>query len=235
MPHFLRLGKGRVVRTLYHHWISPYARKIRLLLDEKKLDYDLELEKTWDPSNNFRELNPASEVPVLIELNGKVFCDHNCIAEYIEEAYPEDSLLGDDLAGRAEVRRLTGWFDAKFAREVTHLLVDEIMIKRLAGVAGAPNSAAIRQGRANIRPHLSYISYLIDRRRWLAGDKISLADLAAAAHLSSLDYGGYIPWDEFQGAKEWYARIKSRPSFRGLLVDRIPGLAPAAHYTNLDF
>lgn len=223
------------MRTLYHHWISPYARKIRLLLDEKKLDFDLELEKTWEQRQDFRELNPAGDVPVLIELNGKVFCDHNCIAEYIEEAYPENSLLGEDLAVRAEVRRLTGWFDGKFAREVTHLLVDEIMLKRLTGAAGAPNSNAIRQGRANIRPHLSYISYLVDRRRWLAGDKISLADLTAAAHLSALDYGGYIPWEEFDGAKQWYARIKSRPSFRGILTDRIPGLAPSPHYADLDF
>lgn len=223
------------MRTLYHHWLSPYSRKIRLLLDEKKLDFDLELEKTWEHRANFKELNPAGEVPVLIELNGKIFCDHSCISEYIEEAYPENSLLGDSLIARAEVRRLTSWFDRKFAKEVTHPLVDEIMLKRLTGSHKGPNSGAIREGRANIHTHMHYISFLVDRRRWLAGDKLSLADLTAAAHLSALDYGGYVPWDEYECAKEWYARIKSRPSFRGVLTDRIPGLAPSTHYTDLDF
>jgi glutathione S-transferase len=134
---------------------------------------------------------------------------------------------------RAEIRRLVAWFDTKFTREVTDLLWGEKLIKRVKG--NAPNSAAVRNGLVNIHAHLDYIGFLFDRRNWLAGEALSLADIAAAAQLSVLDYLGDVPWEGHPGAKIWYARIKSRPSFRPLLQDRLPGLKPAAQYDDLDF
>ena len=98
-----------------------------------------------------------------------------------------------------------------------------------------PNSWALRAAFLNISYLLQYITYLTERRLWLAGSQMSLADLTAAAHLSCLDYLGDVPWDDHPEAKDWYARIKSRPSFRNLLTDHIPGLPPPKHYGNLDF
>ena len=95
--------------------------------------------------------------------------------------------------------------------------------------------AAIRAARSNIRYHLAYIGWLISSRNWLAGDRLSYADLAAAAQLSVVDYLGDVPWQENDAAKHWYARVKSRPSFRPLLSDRIPGMEPSVHYADLDF
>ena len=69
----------------------------------------------------------------------------------------------------------------------------------------------------------------------MAGEDYSLADIAAAAHLSTVDYLGDVPWTEHEEAKDWYARIKSRPSFRSLLEDNIPGVPPPKHYADLDF
>ena len=135
---------------------------------------------------------------------------------------------------RAEVRRLVAWFDGKFAHEVTDNLVGEKVMKRFLGF-GEPDSAAIRAGHANIRTHLDYIAFLIERRSWLAGERLSLADIAAAAHISCVDYLGDVPWADHEAAKDWYARIKSRPSFRPLLADAIPGLAPSKVYADLDF
>ena len=117
---------------------------------------------------------------------------------------------------------------------MTEPLVGEKMMKRFLGL-GEPNSAAIRAGKANLGYHLDYITFLVERRRWLAGDHFSLADISAAAHLSALDYLGDVPWDAHDPAKEWYARIKSRPSFRPLLADHIPGAPPPKHYADLDF
>ena len=88
---------------------------------------------------------------------------------------------------------------------------------------------------ANIHTHMDYISYLVERRKWLAGHEFSLADITAAAHLSTLDYIGDVPWKDHESAKGWYARIKSRPSFRPLLGDRIPSAPPPSHYADLDF
>ena len=126
------------------------------------------------------------------------------------------------------------WFDGKFDREVTENLVGEKMMKRLLG-QGAPNSKAVRAGHANIHHHLDYIGYLTERRIWLAGDSFSLADITAAAHLSAIDYLGDVPWKEHEEAKDWYARVKSRPSFRALLEDNVPGAPPQQHYADLDF
>ena len=152
----------------------------------------------------------------------------------LDEVYRDKLLIGINALDRAEVRRLTQWFDGKLNREVTEPLVGEKMMKRFLGL-GEPNSGAIRAGKANLGYHLDYITFLVERRRWLAGDHFSLADITAAAHLSALDYLGDVPWDEHEPAKEWYARIKSRPSFRPLLADHIPGAPPPKHYADLDF
>ncbi|MEC7575875.1 MAG: glutathione S-transferase family protein, partial [Pseudomonadota bacterium] len=141
---------------------------------------------------------------------------------------------GHDPVQKAEVRRLTCWFDIKFNQEVTENLVGEKLMKRFLKM-GEPHGPSIRAGHANIHYHMDYIGFLTEKRNWLAGDQFSLADIAAAAHLSAIDYIGDVPWDEHQAAKDWYARVKSRPSFQGLLEDRIPGFLPARHYENVDF
>jgi glutathione S-transferase len=222
------------MRTLFHLPLHAGSRVIRLLLAEKGLDFALKSEQVWERREAFLRLNPSGEVPVLREPDGTVISETAVIAEYVEEVYPERSMLGRDPLQRAEVRRLFSWFDRKFQREVTANLVDEKLMKRFLRM-GQPNSSAIRAGHSNIHHHLEYIAWLAERRNWLAGDDVSLADLTAAAHLSTVDYLGDVPWERHEGAKDWYARIKSRPSMRPLLADNIPGMPPPKHYADLDF
>jgi glutathione S-transferase len=222
-------------RHLYHLWLSPLSRKIRLVLQEKNLEFSLQVEKVWERRAEFVALNPACEVPVLVEPDGAVLSEASAIAEYLDEVYRDKLLLGINPADRAEVRRLVAWFDTKMNREVTEPLVTEKFMKRFLG-SGAPDSSVIRAAKANLKYHLDYIAYLTERYRgWLAGDYFSLADVTAAAHLSVLDYLGDVAWDEFEPAKEWYARVKSRPSFRPILADNVPGVPPPKHYADLDF
>lgn len=222
------------MQTLYHLWLSPFCRKVRIVLHEKKIDVDLKVENVWERRKEFLALNPAGEVPVLVEPGGTALSGSNVICEFLDEIHPEPPLVGRHPLERAEVRRLVHWFDSKFNVEVTENLVGEKVMKRFLGL-GAPDSKAIRAGHNNINTHLSYISYLIERRKWLAGNEFTLADIAAAAHLSTIDYLGDVPWTDYHPAKDWYARIKSRPSFRALLSDHIPGAPPSKHYANLDF
>jgi glutathione S-transferase len=229
-----RRDYNRRMRVLYHLWLSPFARKVRIVLKEKNLDFTLKTEKVWERRPEFIALNPAGEVPVLIEPDGTVLADTDAIVEYLDEVYREKMLIGINPVDRAEVRRLTAWFDIKMNLEVTENLLGEKMMKRLTG-HGQPNSMAIRAGHANLPHHLDYLGYLVERRRWLAGDHFSIADITAAAQLSSLDYLGDVPWDAHEPAKEWYARIKSRPSFRPILTDHMPGVPPPKHYADLDF
>ena len=223
------------MRLLYHLSLSPFCRKVRIALAEKALPFELKTENTAERREEFLRLNPACEVPVLVEPDGTVICGAGPICEYLEEGFLETvKLLPGGPAARAETRRLVDWFDGKFNREVTTNLVGEKLMKRLLR-QGVPDTAAIRAGQSNIRVHLDYIDWLAERRNWLAGDEFSLADIAAAAHLSTIDYIGDVPWDEHRTAREWYARIKSRRAFRAVLADHIPGVPPPKHYADPDF
>lgn len=222
------------MRKLYHYWLCPFSRKIRILLSEKKLSFQSVLIKPWENNSSFLPLNPEGLPPVLTDDDGKNIANAYAIAEYLDEVYFEPSFLGKTSAQRAEARRLAAWFDEKFNGEVTQNLVYEKILKRKMG-QGGPDSAVIRIGNANIHDHLEYISWLCDRRKWLAGEEFSLADMSAAAHLSCIDYLSDVPWEKHPIAKMWYARVKSRPSFRDILTDVVPGIVVPSHYTNLDF
>lgn len=222
------------MRYLYHLPLSPFSRKIRLVLSEKRLPFELRLEKVWERRAEYLELNPAGTVPTLVEDNGLAVPDSGVICEYLEEAYPDTPLLGRTLAERVEIRRLVAWFDGKFAQEVTRNLVGEKFLKRLVG-RGEPNAAAIRVGYAAMKDHLQYIGWLAENRKWLGGAHLSLADFAAAAHLYALDFVGDVDWSVSPSARDWYARMKSRPCFRSVLADRVPGVTPPEHYADLDF
>jgi len=218
---------------LLHFPLCPYSRKVRLALAEKELKVEAEAIEPWLYRDDLKTGNPAAEVPVLEDRN-RIIVDSAVIVEYLEETQRGQSLHGKDAGQRAEIRRLMAWFDKKFVRDVTDLIWHEKLIKRLRDKA-TPDSAAVRRGLVNIHEHLDYIDYLFDQNHWLGGDELTLADLTAAAQLSVLDYMGDVPWDKHQGAKLWYAKIKSRPSFRPLLADRLPSIRPVTHYDDLDF
>lgn len=220
--------------TLYHHWLNPSARLVRVVLAEKKLSFDLRLEKDWERREAFLRLNPAGEVPVLLMDSGRAYAGTRAIIEYLEEAIPVPALLPTDIEDRHEVRRLIDWFHTKFGTEVTRFTVTEKLFKRFLQM-GEPDSEAIRCAAHNLKTHLAYIQYLVDRRHYLAGAHFSLADASAAAHISVLDYFGDIDWAKWPVVKDWYLRVKSRRSVQALMTDRIPGLRPPEHYGAIDF
>ena len=222
------------MRYLFHLPLSPYCRKVRLVLAEKRLPFELRVERVWERREEYLQINPVGTVPTLVEDNGLAIPDSSVICEYLDEAYPYATLIGTTLGERVEVRRLVAWFEGKFDTEVTRNLNGEKYIKRLAG-RGHPDATALRIGYTSLREHLLYLGWLAETRKWLAGGTISLADFTAAAHISVLDFQGDIDWSVSPPAREWYAAMKSRPSFRALLNDRVPGMTPPAHYADLDF
>ncbi|MCF6316247.1 MAG: glutathione S-transferase [Marinosulfonomonas sp.] len=221
------------MNRLFHMPLSPYCRKVRLSLAEKKIEVELVEEKYWEQDADFMRRNPAGKVPVL-KLDGITMAESAPICEYLEEVYPTPSLMPKDPKERLEVRRLVGWFDDKFHQEVTSKLLYERVNKKVMGL-GYPDSKNIKAGARKIKFHLDYMGWLLDQRRWLAGNQMSLADFAAAAHLSSLDYISDVDWNRNENVKDWYAKIKSRPAFRSILADQVSGFPPPVHYTDLDF
>jgi glutathione S-transferase len=228
--------------TLFHHAFCPHSRFVRLALEECGLTVRLVEERTWDRRKEFLALNPAGTTPVLVDEGAPPVPEAAIIAEYLDETRGEQieraRLMPRDPRDRVEVRRLMSWFNDKFFDEVSGPLVMERVYKRhipSGRGGGPPDTDSLRAARSNIRYHLSYIGWLVRMRDWLAGDSLTYADLAAAAHLSVADYLGDVPWDQDETAKAWYARIKSRPAFRALLMETLPGLPPSPSYVNLDF
>jgi len=228
--------------VLHHHPLDPHSRFVRLVLAELSLEVELIEARFWERRPDFLQLNPAGVPPVLIDADGRVVPGARTIAEHLDEAHGEGfgerRLLPRDIEARIEVRRLVDWFTSKFHAEVSDYLVTEKVFKRFMSEAnggGAPDTTAIRAAKTNVRHHLRYLGHLARRRHWLAGERLSLADLAAAAQLSVVDYLGDVPWAEDEAAKDWYARVKSRPSFRPLLAEMVRGTAPSPTYADLDF
>lgn len=228
--------------TLFHHSMLAPSRFVRLIFGEYGEELSLIEELPWARRKEFLALNPAGTLPVLLAENDSPLVGAGVIAEYVDEtrgALKRDRrLFAEDVFQRAEIRRLTDWFLDKMDNEVTRHLVRERVFKPfLPGQAGGgpPNPQAIRAARANVRQHLKYLNFLASTRDWIAGARLSHADLAAAASLSLLDYLGELDFTDLQAARDWYGRVKSRPSFRPLLTDRARGLAPSARYADLDF
>ncbi len=206
-------------------------------MHEKKLDFTSEIENFWQERPSLLKMNAAGTVPVLVDINSAIISDDTAIVEYLEEVYLDKNFLGSNIAQKTEVRRLISWFDKKFYSEVSEPIFVEKIIKRFKkdhGLGG-PNSTLLRGAKTAISYHLEYISWLCDRRNWLGGEEFSLADITAAAHLSMIDYFGDVPWDRHIEAKNWYVRIKSKPTFRNFFTDRVPGFPPSEFYENLDF
>ena len=218
---------------LYHVPLSPFCRKVRLVLAEKKMEVELIEERYWEQSTEFLRRSPAGKVPILRH-QGALLTKSTPICEYIEELNPEPSLMPKDAEARYEMRRLVSWFDDKFHHEVTSNLLYERVNKKVSG-QGFPDSKNIKEGARKIKYHLDYMAWLLEHRRWLAGDTMTLADFAAAAHLSSLDYISDVDWNRSSVVKDWYAKIKSRPAFRNILSDQVSGFPPPRHYNDLDF
>ena len=228
--------------VLHHHPLCPHSRYIRLVMGELGMEASFVEERVWERRREFLAMNPAGTTPVLLEEGPFAIPGADIIAEYLDETrglvLGNHRLLPEEPSSRVEVRRISDWFNRKFYDEVSRYLVEEKVHKRYMSSGeggGPPEGAILRAARTNVRYHLKYLGHLLHRRNWLAGDRLSYADLAAGAHLSVCDFLGDVPWDEDETAKHWYARLKSRPSFRPLLADRILGLSASATYANLDF
>ncbi len=219
--------------VLYQYPLCPYCRTVRLALFEKGVSYSMVFMAPDTQNAAFLKINPTGVLPTLVEVDGYVLSDSGAILDYLNELKPYPDLLGETPRGRAEVRRLIGWFDRVFYQEVYRPLFLEKVVKLLRHQE--PDAKNLRAGRMNLNRHLAYIDWLASRKNYLAGRYLSYADLSAAAHLSVLDYLGEIAWTSYPEAAAWYLKIKSRPSFESVLKDRLTGIPPASGYADLDF
>ena len=228
--------------TLFHHPMFATCRFVRICFGEYDEELALIEEAPWLRRKEFLSLNPAATLPVLLAEGDEPIVGASIIAEYLDETRGvlkrDRRLFAEDPIARAEIRRLVEWFLVKTENDVTRHLVRERVLKPHMPAeygGGSPDSAALRAARSNVRQHLKYANWLAGTRNWLAGPRMTYADIAAASAISVLDYLGEIEWGEYDACRDWYTRVKSRPSFRPILADRVRGLAPVSHYADLDF
>jgi len=218
---------------LFHFPLCPFSRKVRLLLSEKGIAYELRAENPWEGREGFLELNPAGRTPVMTHSEKRIIlADSRAICEYFEETVDRATMINGSAASRAEIRRLIALFDENFFTDITAPLLNEKMRKRV--LRSPPDSRVLRETMRLVNDHLYYMDYLLDHRAWLAGSTMSLADLAAAAQISVADYLGGIDWSGHEQTRNWYSVFKSRPSFRPLLSDRMDGVHPPSHYADVN-
>lgn len=220
---------------LFQFPLCPFSRKVRLLLGEKGVGYELVRESPWERRDEFLDLNPAGRTPMMVEADkGNVLIDSWAICEFFEETVNKAPMINGTAINRAEIRRLVAWFDEQFFADVVAPLMHERMKKRLIERA-SPDARVLREAMKLALNHLDYTDYLLDHRNWLGGATMSLADLSAAAHISVADYLGGIDWRGHEQTKRWYSGLKSRPSFRPLLSERMEVISPPQHYDKVDF
>lgn len=225
---------AHIMWRLYQFPLCPFSRKLRLVMNEKAIPYELTRENPWEGREGFWLLNPAGRTPVLQHLNKDItLCDSRAICEYFEETVEKMPLITGTVGSRAEIRRLVAMFDENFFGDVTGPLLVEKMKKPLI-LRAPPDSRVLREVIKLSHVHLDYIDWLIDTRPWLAGPTMSLADIAAAAQISVADYLGGIEWEGHEQSRGWYSVLKSRPSFRSLLSERMEHILPPAHYAKID-
>ena len=223
-------------RTLiYHYPLCPFCRLVRLAFYEKGIPHALLTEIPWERRPAFLEKNPLGTLPMISETEGDYLLSGAAtICAYLNETNPLPDLIGETPRGRAEVRRLVEWVHTTFYPDVVKPILDERVYKTLQH-KGVPNSNALRAARQNYKILMPYLDWIASRRSYLGGRHISYADLTVAAQLSVLDYLGELNWDKLPDIKTWYAKIKSRASFKSLLQDKVGGIMPVEDYTNLDF
>lgn len=218
---------------LHQFPLCPFSRKVRLVVAEKGGAVELVREAPWERGDAWLALSPTGQTPVLV-VDGQAIGDSIAASEYADEVLDGASLVGGEPGARAEARRLVAWFDQRFYTEVGVALLHERFLKRVVR-REPPDGQALRRASKAMETHLDYMEWLLDTRRWLAGERMGIADLAAAAHFSVADYLSGVDWSGHVAVKTWYSALKSRPAMRPLLAERVEGLFPPAHYDKLDW
>ena len=218
--------------TLHHYFLCPASRFVRVILEEKKIKFNLQIENYWNPQKSYLLMNPAGYFPILKYENNSPIVGSNVIMEYLDASYESNSLFNDKF--NSEIRRLVFWFENIFKRDVIAPILFEKIYKRFEENKN-PDSIVLRKSIENLKFHLNYFNILIGQSDWLVGDKISYADIYFSANMSVLDYIDELNFQNFDELKELYYRVKSRPSFKKILIDRIVGLNPGKNYQNFDY
>jgi glutathione S-transferase len=196
---------------LYDYLQCPFGQKVRLVLAEKEISYELvnvDLRKSEQKRPEFLRLNPFGKVPVLVDEELVVY-DSTVINEYLEDEYPYPQLLPEDSAERARARSLEDYADIAF------ILPVGVMMNEIRKPEAERDQERVRRSREEIERALAHLNGQLGERPYLAGE-FSVADAAFAPRLMVLRAVGIEIKPQWEPLRRWIDRLAERPSVQKL-------------------
>ncbi len=195
---------------LLHSPTSPFARKVRIVAAEKKLELELEIADPWKPNPDLARVNPLGKVPTLILDDGTSLFDSRVIVEYLDGVSPVHRLIPDTSRDRIAVKR---W------EAITDGLCDAAVLARLE--AGRPDqnesgAKQIARQRDKVGACIDEMARELGDREFCVGNALSLADIAAGCALGYLKFRyPDITWETAHPSlARLYKKLSARPSFK---------------------
>jgi glutathione S-transferase len=193
---------------------SPYVRKVRIVLAEKKLDYVFELENVWSPETRIQQANPLGKVPCLIAEDGGAMIDSRVIVEYLDTLTPVCKLLPPNGRDRADVKCWEALADG---------VLDAAVLVRLERTQRPPelqSEAWVERQMSKVRLGLTALAHKLGENTYCAGNHYSLADVAVGCALGWLSFR--FPDIDWRGDHPKLARLFDKLSERASFKDTVP-------------
>jgi glutathione S-transferase len=196
---------------LYDYPQCPFGQKVRIVLAEKELSYELinvDLRKGEQKRPEFLRLNPFGKVPVLVDDDVVVY-DSTIIDEYLEDEYPLPHLMPEDSQGRSRARLFEDYADLAF------ILPVGVLMNEVRKPEAERDAERMRRSREEIERTLAYLSGHLGEQPYLAGE-FSIADAAFAPRMMVLRAVGIELKPQWEPLKRWIDRLAQRPSVQKL-------------------
>ncbi len=219
--------------TVHYHALCPFSKQFIVLLSELGLKYNIIKEDYWLKNPAFVRLSPWLELPVIIIDETIVTGIYPCL-EYLIDLKKDSHLFGNDPQILVCIRQIINWFNQHCYYEVVKNIINEKLIKPDLKKEYT-DSNILRASKTALHKHMMQLNAIISTQQYIVSESITYADISAASHFAVLDYFNEINWQNYPKIKDWYCLIKSRPSFRATLYEKVKGINPPKHYLELDF
>ena len=198
---------------------SPYVRKARIVLAEKKIDYSFELENPWDDKSRVPDANPLGKVPVLVLEDDSTLFDSRVIVEFLDGVSPLSRLIPSNNREKIEVKRWEALADGVVDAAVAVVMETRRPVKQ-------KSEPTIKRQMEKIERGLAVMSRDLDDKPWCTGNAFTLADIACGVALGYLDFRhGAYDWRVLHAnLSKLAAKLAERPSF----ADTMPQEPPIA-------
>ncbi len=192
---------------------SPYARKVRIVLAEKKIDYDFEVDSPWTPETRVHQVNPLGKIPVLVLDDETVLFDSRVIVEYLDNVAPNNKLMPAPNRERTEVKRWEALADGVCDAAAL------IFLERKRPPKQQGKEWVARQ-EDKIDRSLEFMSEQLGEGAWCMGTHFSLADIAAGCALGYLAFR--FPEIDWRGKHANLARLFDKLTLRPSVAETVP-------------